>query len=99
MDWVFDVLGWNEVIHSIAPDNIASQVVARNLGSSNRGPGQLPAPFESTRVDIWAQTQAQWSVQRAQWQQRLHPWHIVIPALVADRPQTVASHRTGDTSG
>ena len=29
MDWVFDALGCNEVIHCIAPDNIASQVVAR----------------------------------------------------------------------
>ena len=60
IDWAFDVLGWSEVIHSIAPDNIASQAVARKLGSSNRGPGQLPAPFESTRIDIWAQTRGQW---------------------------------------
>jgi RimJ/RimL family protein N-acetyltransferase len=64
MDWVFDALGWHEVIHSIAPDNIASQVVARKLGSSNRGPGTLPAPFERTRVDIWGQTCAQWLARR-----------------------------------
>jgi RimJ/RimL family protein N-acetyltransferase len=71
MDWVFDVLGWDQVIHSIAPDNIASQVVARKLGSSNRGPGTLPAPFESTRVDIWAQTRAQWLARRERLQQLL----------------------------
>ncbi|HEY1723876.1 MAG TPA: GNAT family N-acetyltransferase [Steroidobacteraceae bacterium] len=65
MDWAFEVLGWNEAIHSIAPDNIASQVVARKLGSSNRGPGRLPAPFESTRVDIWGQTRAEWLARRA----------------------------------
>jgi RimJ/RimL family protein N-acetyltransferase len=64
MDWVFDALGWQEVIHSIAPDNIASQVVARKLGSSNRGPGTLPAPFESTLVDIWGQTRSQWLARR-----------------------------------
>jgi RimJ/RimL family protein N-acetyltransferase len=60
MDWVFDVLGWQQVIHTIAPDNIASQVVARKLGSSNLGPGTLPAPFEGMRVDIWGQSRAQW---------------------------------------
>jgi RimJ/RimL family protein N-acetyltransferase len=65
MDWVFDALGWQEVIHTIAPDNIASQVVARKLGSSNRGPGMLPAPFEGTRVDIWGQTRAQWQQRRS----------------------------------
>jgi RimJ/RimL family protein N-acetyltransferase len=70
MDWVFDVLGWSDVIHSIAPDNIASQVVAGKLGSSNRGPGRLPAPFETTRIDIWAQTRALWSAHRAQLQQQ-----------------------------
>ena len=29
IDWAFDNLGWTEVIHTIAPDNIASQGVAR----------------------------------------------------------------------
>ena len=66
MDWAFDVLGWSEVIHSIAPDNIASQVVARKLGSSNRGPGRMPATLETTRIDIWAQTREQWRARRAQ---------------------------------
>jgi RimJ/RimL family protein N-acetyltransferase len=70
MDWVFDVLGWDEVIHSIAPDNLASQVVAHKLGSGNRGPGRLPAPFESTRIDIWGQTRAQWQARRERLQQR-----------------------------
>ena len=32
IDWVFDHLDWNEVIHSIAPDNLASQAVARKIG-------------------------------------------------------------------
>jgi hypothetical protein len=35
-DWAFDNLGWTDVIHSIAPANIASQQVARKLGSRNR---------------------------------------------------------------
>jgi RimJ/RimL family protein N-acetyltransferase len=61
IDWAFSNLGWTEVIHCIAPDNVASQRVARKLGSRNRGPGLLPPPFENSRVDIWGQTREQWS--------------------------------------
>ncbi len=59
-DWVFDHLGWTEVIHTIDPQNLASQGVARRLGSTNRGPGRLPAPYEDSQVDIWGQTREQW---------------------------------------
>ena len=59
-NWAFDTLGWTEIIHSIAPDNLPSQQVARKLGSRNRGPGKLPPPFESDVVDIWGQTRAEW---------------------------------------
>ena len=52
MDFAFDRLGWTDVIHSIAPENRASQQVARNLGSRNRGPGRLPPPFSDGAVDI-----------------------------------------------
>jgi RimJ/RimL family protein N-acetyltransferase len=64
-DWAFNHLRWAEMIHVIAPDNAASQAVARKLGSSNRGPGQLPAPLEKTRVDIWGQTRDDWRRRRA----------------------------------
>jgi RimJ/RimL family protein N-acetyltransferase len=63
IDWAFAELGWAEVIHAIAPDNVASQAVARKLGSQNCGPGRLPAPLESVTVDIWGQTRAQWQRQ------------------------------------
>lgn len=59
-NWAFDHLGWTEIIHSIAPDNLASQGVARKLGSRNRGPGRLPPPFEDDLVDIWGQTRDEW---------------------------------------
>ncbi len=65
IDWAFDHLDWNEVIHSIAPDNVASQALARRLGSSCRGPGQLPPPFEDAPIEIWGQTREQWRQQRA----------------------------------
>lgn len=60
VDWAFNSLGWTTVIHSIHPDNIASQALARRLGASNSGPGKLPAPFENEPVDIWSQTREQW---------------------------------------
>jgi len=40
--------------------------VATRLGSNNCGAGQLPAPFETTRIDIWGQTRAEWRARRAQ---------------------------------
>ena len=59
-NWAFDALGWENVIHSIAPDNHASQRVAQKLGSRNLGPGKLPPPFEDNRIDLWGQTREEW---------------------------------------
>ena len=60
IEWAFDALGWEEVIHCIDPANAPSAALARRLGSRNRGPGRLPAPFEEYPVDIWGQTRAEW---------------------------------------
>ncbi len=60
IDWAFDHLGWNEVIHVIAPTNTASQAVAKKLGSRNRGPGKLPPDLQHIEVDIWGQTREEW---------------------------------------
>ena len=59
-DWAFDTLGWSNVIHSIAPANLASQRVAQKLGSRNLGPGKLPPPFADDRVDLWGQSREEW---------------------------------------
>jgi len=64
IDWAFEHLGWTEVIHTIAPENAASQVVARKLGSKNLRPGRLPAPFDHVPIDIWGQSREEWFVQR-----------------------------------
>lgn len=65
IDWAFDTLGWNEVIHTIAPENVASARLAQRLGSTLRGPGRLPEPYQDTAVDVWGQTRAQWRAARA----------------------------------
>jgi len=64
IDWAFDNLGWTDVIHCIDPDNHPSAAVAERLGSRNRGPGQLPAPFENARIDIWGQSREEWRARR-----------------------------------
>jgi len=60
IDWVFAARDWVEIIHCIAPDNLASQGVARRLGSRYRGPGRLPPPLEHENVAIWGQTRDEW---------------------------------------
>ena len=64
IDWVFDELGWTEVIHCIDPANINSQNVAKRLGSENRGPGKLPPPYEEAPVEIWGQSREAWRARR-----------------------------------
>ncbi len=64
MDYAVDVLGWDDIIHTIDPANEASIKIAARLGSTNRGPGRLPPPFEAARVDIWGQTAAEWRENR-----------------------------------
>lgn len=64
IDWAFDRLGWAEVIHCIDPANRPSQALAERLGSRNRGPGKLPAPYEDARIEIWGQTREEWFARR-----------------------------------
>lgn len=63
-DWAFETLGWDELIHCIAPDNAASQKVAQRLGSRLRGPSRLPPPFEEAPIEIWGQTRDDWAAAR-----------------------------------
>ncbi len=64
MDWAFGNLGWQEVIHCIAPENVASQRVAQRLGSTRLRQETMPPPYETHRVDIWGQRRAAWEQAR-----------------------------------
>ncbi len=59
-DWAFERLGWQEIIHTIDPDNQNSKVVAAKLGSRFLRMGELPAPHEGKPVEIWGQSREQW---------------------------------------
>jgi RimJ/RimL family protein N-acetyltransferase len=65
IDWAFDHLGWDRVIHTISPENTSSLAVARKLGARNLGPGRLPPPFEGARVDVWGQSREEWRARRS----------------------------------
>jgi RimJ/RimL family protein N-acetyltransferase len=65
MDYVFDVLGWSEAIHTIEPGNVGSQAVAKRLGSTLWGPVDMPPPYQDTYVEAWGQTREQWLARRA----------------------------------
>lgn len=63
IDWAFDTLGWDEVIHTIEEANFNSQRVAQRLGSSILRQAVLPAPL-NIPLDVWGQTRAEWKARR-----------------------------------
>jgi RimJ/RimL family protein N-acetyltransferase len=63
IDWAFDHLGWTEVIHTIVPENVNSQGVAKRLGSTVLRDGWLPAPINAATV-VWGQSREQWKARR-----------------------------------
>jgi RimJ/RimL family protein N-acetyltransferase len=61
IDWAFDSLGWDSVIHCIDKDNTPSIRLAERLGSCRQRRGvPLPAPLDTVLVDIYGQTRAEW---------------------------------------
>jgi RimJ/RimL family protein N-acetyltransferase len=64
IDWVFDHLGWTDVIHCIDPENTPSQKVAMRLGSVNRSRCKMPAPLEDTVIEAWGQSRGEWRARR-----------------------------------
>ncbi|HEX5960911.1 MAG TPA: GNAT family N-acetyltransferase [Rhodanobacteraceae bacterium] len=65
IDWAFDHLGWQEVIHCIDPGNQRSRALAEHLGSRILRSAQLPAPYDEDVVDVWGQSRGEWLARRA----------------------------------
>lgn len=64
MDYVVGTLGWQEVIHTILPENAASVRVAERLGSQYLRKAPTPPPFEGMMWDVYGQTAEQWRQNR-----------------------------------
>lgn len=66
IDWAFDHLGWNDVIHCIDEANYPSIALAKRLGSTLLRPHvTLPSPFDMHQVDVYGQSKAQWRARRS----------------------------------
>ena len=63
IDWAFDHLGWDEVVHAIEPENARSQAVARRLGARVLRTATLPEPF-NVDVELWGQSREEWRERR-----------------------------------
>jgi len=61
VDFAFETLGWDRVVHPIAPDNAASIAVARRIGSTLLGPVRMPAPLQDVVADLYGQDRADWT--------------------------------------
>jgi RimJ/RimL family protein N-acetyltransferase len=64
MDYAFEVLGWQRVIHCIDRGNEASKGVARKLGSRFLYVAKMPAPYEAVAMEAWGQERGEWMSKR-----------------------------------
>jgi RimJ/RimL family protein N-acetyltransferase len=53
LDWCFKNLEFDEFVHSISPDNIASANLAKRIGAKFIGEMILPAPYEGKIDHLW----------------------------------------------
>ena len=65
LDFAFETLGWDRVVHAIDPGNAASIAVARRIGSALLGPTQLPLAHMVKEADLYGQTRADWQARTA----------------------------------
>lgn len=65
IDWAFEKLGWDDIIHCIDPANDASKKVAQRLGSTLLRTGPMPPPYDDKDAEIWGQTREQWRARHA----------------------------------
>jgi RimJ/RimL family protein N-acetyltransferase len=63
IDWVFNALGWERVIHCIDKRNAPSIKLAQRLGSQlQRENVPLPPPIDAIKVDLYGQSRAEWKM-------------------------------------
>lgn len=65
IDWAFERLPVDRLIHHIAPAHAASQAVARKLGAQCGERMGMPHPYEGEVVDLWSLPRDVWRQRRA----------------------------------
>jgi RimJ/RimL family protein N-acetyltransferase len=64
LDFAFNTLNWDQVIHVIDPQNTASAALARTLGSTIVRQIDELAGFGPMKLDIWGQSATDWRKRR-----------------------------------
>lgn len=64
IDYAFDELGWETVVHCINPANQPSQALARRVGARILRQDTMVASFGTEVVDVWGQDRAEWPSNR-----------------------------------
>lgn len=64
MDYAVDILGWEEIIHTILPENAGSVGVAERPGSRLLRQVATPPPFEGQMWNVYGQTGDAWRSRR-----------------------------------
>jgi len=64
VDYAFEALRWQTVIHCINPANAPSQALARRLGARILRQDTMVAGFGTETVDVWGQDRAEWATNR-----------------------------------
>ena len=60
IDYAFETLGWDAVTHLIADENIASQRLAKRLGSTPSEYVKLPGSLSGVELQVWRQRKREW---------------------------------------
>jgi RimJ/RimL family protein N-acetyltransferase len=60
VNYAFDVLRWDALVHNIDPNNASSIALAHRLGSQRIGPTKMPEPFQDFVVDAYGQSREDW---------------------------------------
>jgi RimJ/RimL family protein N-acetyltransferase len=71
IDYAFDTLGWDTVIHCINPGNHPSQALARRVGARILRQDTMVASFGTEIVDVWGQDRSEWKTNRGKALDRL----------------------------
>lgn len=66
LDWSFEQLDCERIIHYVPLGHAASQAVARRLGATLSERIVMPEPFAGEEVEVWSTTRDEWLARRGE---------------------------------